>query len=457
MERFTSTSNMIDKATLAIGPLEPWEREVLEKSSYDFGRSCFSIADMKQTTIERTIKWLKLSAEGGYGIGMMCYASILYGLNPNIQYMGDESAIWVREYQDDECLEEMGSFDPDGSRSRRFFTRTLLSGSLSKNQDSVLYQSFFRSGLREVHLLPLISKYLVEEKRENVKVDPSPSNITVFNLSDISQIAFSDTSSITHLTVLVTRDNQYMCFLPFLFSLLPNLKELRLEGTESVEREKIDLSFLQQVDTSKLNRLDIFACSFDSLSPLSLCDLSSLHTLFIFLFRKGNGALNGLSSDITRSLKNLELSICNIEDLSPLSDCDISALETLDVSVNESLSSLSPLRGSDLSSLKHINISSTRISDLSPLCECKGLALEELNLYETHIEDLSPLSLLDLSRLKKPINLERSKVSDLSPLENISYDGVEVDISGTPAMKKMEEEGLRSPQTISKVEVMWQQ
>ena len=74
---------------------------------------------------------------------------------------------------------------------------------------------------------------------------------------------------------------------------------------------------------------------------------------------------------------------------------------------------------------------------------------------ETPIEDLSPLSLLDLSRLTDEIKLEGTKVSDLSPLENISYDGVELYNTDTPAAKKMEEEGLISPQMIGKVKVMW--
>ena len=459
----SSLDNMVEKVISVIGPLEDWESEELKKSSGDFGRTCYDISNMKQSSIPRTMKWLKMSAEDGWEQGILVYGGLLYGLNRDLQYKGDEAAWWVKRVKDKDMVKKVGSFDSDASRARRHLTRLFLSGSLSKNQDSVLYRSFFRSSLREVHLLPLISKYLVgEEKREEKREERENSVKDVKSLVDISLFVFSSSSSFTSMVTIYMRDyNQFLCFLPLLFSLSPNLKRLsldrgRLPFSHSVFPH-IDLSLLQQVNTSKLEKLNISRCSFDSLSPLSLCDLSSLRSLTISQFPKGDGfhPLNGLSSEITRSLKKLTVFDSNLKDISPLSDCDLSSLESLNLHWNGSLSSLSPLRGSDLSSLKYLNLSDTNISDLSPLCECKGLALEELDLHETPIEDLSPLSLLDLSRLKKPIDLQRTKVSDLSPLENISYDGVEVNISDTPAMKKMVEEGLESPQTIGKVKVMW--
>jgi len=504
--------SMIENAVSLMGPLEQWEREELEKCSIDFGRSCYDIANMKQTSNPRIMKWLKMSAEEGYKKGMLVYSGLLHGLNPDLKYKRDEAAWWVKRVKDEKLVKQVGSFDSDGSRGRRHVVRTLLSGSLSKNQDLVIYRSFFRSGLREVHLLPLISKYLVEEKREKserrevANVTVKAEFLEVKSLLDISSIVFSpsSSSSFTSLTINMKYDNQFLCFLPLLFSLLPNLKALFLDGCGY--QPHIDFSFFQQVNTSKLEILVISYCSFDSLSPLSLCDLSSLHSLRIESVpeRDGLQPLNGLSSDITRSLKELKayrtdlkdlspLSDCdlssleelhlsfnvslsdlsplrgsdlsslqslnlwknNISDLSPLSDCDLSSLECLRLAHNRSLSDLSPLRGSDLSSLKSLNLDVSNISDLSPLCECKGLALEDLSLFGTPIEDLSPLSLLDLSRLREPIGLNSTEVSDLSPLENISYDGVEVNICDTPAKKRMEEKGLRSPQTIGKVKVMW--
>jgi len=330
-------------------------------------------------------------------------------------------------------------------------------------------------------MLPLLSKYLVEEKREEEDSRASTA-LRISSLFDISSIVFSSSpSSITSLTINLKCDNHFLCFLPLLFSLSMNLKELYLSGQKHSEAH-IDLSSLQQVNTSKLQILGITYCSFDSLSPLSLCDLSSFYSLIIQLFPQRDRLcpLNGLSSDITRYLKELTVHKSNLEDLSPLSDCDLSSLQDIDISSNQSLpdivplsdcdlsslerleledivhlSDLSPFRGSDLSSLKYLNCVGTSISDLSPLCECKGLALEALDIYYSPIEDLSPLSLLDLSRLNSLINLSYTKVSDLFPLEDISYDGVVVDIMDTPAMEKMEEEGLQSPQTIGKVKVIW--
>jgi len=451
---------MVDKAVSVLGPLEEWERKELQNSSSDFGDTCFNIADMKQTSIPRTMKWLKMSAEEGNDKGMFTYGGLL-GLNPDLEYKRDEAAWWVKRVKDDELVAKVGSVDSDGSQSRRFITRLLLSGSLSKNQDSVLYRSFFCSGLREVHLLPLLSKYLVEEKkREEEKRNESLTllRFSITSLTNISYLIYNNTSYFGDFTFYLSYDNQYMCFLPLLFSLFPNVTSLSVSSTSRSDQKHFDLSVLQQVDTSKLERLGVFNCSYDSLSPLSLCNLSSLHGLAVHGFpdgRDGFHPLNGLSSDITKSLKTLGLTSCHLKDLSPLSGFDLSFLETLNLYGNPDLSSLSPLRGSDLYSLQSLTLDRTNISDLSPLCECKGLALEELQLSDTPIEDLSPLSLLDLSRLKKPIMLEMTKVSDLSPLLNFSYDGVEVDISDTPAEKKMEEDGLKSPQMIGKVMVKW--
>ena len=457
---------MVDKAVSGIGKLEEWEREELQKSSRNFGHACYHIAEIKQTSIQRTMKWLKMSAKEGNQEGALAYHGLLYGLNPDLQYTGDETALWVKTVKQKFLLKKFSSFVREGSRPHRHLIRTLLSGSLSKNQDTALYRSFFGSGLAEGHMFPLISKYLMEEEKredENVHVVRASYYRYVSTLSDISRAILCNTSSIITLKIIMTFDNQFLCFLPLLFSCLPKLKDLTFKKEMSVEPKHVDLSLLQQADTSKLEALDINRCSYTSLSPLSLCDLSSLHTLYVFRFPGNHGidALNGLSSDITRSLKRLTVMCCDLKDISTLSDCDLSSLEGLDLSGNRSLSDLSPLRGSDLSSLKYLNLGFTDISDLSPLCECKGLALEELDLRETAIEDLSTLSLLDLSRLKEPIQVQNSKVSDLSPLENIPYDGVKIWIRDTPIMEAMKERetdpsgtGTESI-TVGKVTVGW--
>jgi len=444
--------NMVEKIRSSMGPLDEWEIEEIENSSGEMGCICYNVAEMKHTSIPRTMKWLNMSAEEGYEEGVLTYAGLLHGLNPDLQYKGDEAAWWVKRVKDEWLLKKVGTFDSDGLRARRHVVRTLFSGSLSKNQDSVLYRSFFGSGLREVHLLPLISKYLVENKGES-KNDGSHGDIE--SLVDITSFVFSDASSVKGLSIYTHSENSFLSFLPLLFYFSPNLRRLDLSYTS--ESTKVDLSLLQQVNTSKLETLQFKGLYFDSLSPLSLCDLSSLHSLIMIDIFDGGSyhPFNGLSSDITRSLKVLTARRSKLRNISPLSGCDLSCLERLNLSYSHSLYDLSPLRGSDLSSLKLLYLSGTDISDLSPLCECKGLAVEEIYLTETLIKDLSHLSLFDFSLLKKPIHLRNSLVSDLSPLANISYDGVEVNIECTPAARKMRDEGLKSPQTIGKVIVMW--
>ena len=396
-------------------------------------------------------------AEAGSEVSMFCYGGLLYGLNPDVEYMVDEAAFWILRGKDEELEGKVGDFDSDGHRARRHLTRLLLSGSLSKNQDSVLYRSFFRSSMREVHLLPLISKYIVEEKREEKTEEESLSwYIPVKSLCDILQIIFHDCSSVFSLRLTLSSNNQFLCFLPLLLSHLPNIRELRFQSF-SGSGYNIDFSLMQQTDISKLEGICLEKCSFDSLSPLSLCDLSSLHVLGVDYYPcvEENSPLNGLSSDITRFLRKYFVTHCDLKDLSPLSDCDLSSLEELDLSDNQYLSDLSPLRYSDFSCLKSLNLSRTNISDFSPLSTCKGLAPEELDFHSTSIEDLSPLSDLNLFRLRKAVDLSYTKVSDLSPLMNVSNDFVVVDIRNTPAAKRLAEQGLTSPHTIGKVKVWW--
>ena len=444
--------------------LDDWERDILLTHYFSFDVACFEAAK-KQTTIPRAIKWLQLGAEEGHIYATLIYASLLQGVYPGLQYKGDEAAYWLKQGEQIDIISSgyfklnIFSFDPNGSRARRFLTRLLLSGSLSKNQDSVLSRSFFRSGLREVHLLPLILKFLPKEEIDGSRLLIFERETIDFNrLTVLPLIIFQGTSYTKSLTLSLEADNQYICYLSIFFSRCPNLKMLKF-NSHVHPTPSVDLSYLQQADTSKLESLVLSRVRYQSLSSLSLCNFSSFHTLCISNYHishlDGLHPLNGLSSDISRSLKTLQVNHSDIKDLSPLSDCDLSSLEELLLYNNRSLSDLSALRGSDLSSLKYLNLQCTSVSDLSPLCECKGLALEKITLSCASIIDLSSLSLLDLSCLKACIYLDYTKVSDLSPLENISYEGVEVYIPSTPAANKMKEEGLKSPQTIGKVTVKW--
>ena len=488
------TQSNIEDVLSVVGPLECWERVQLEDGLErgSFIKECFSVAE-KQTTISRTRKWISFCAESGYRDACIVYAAMLYGLNPTLKHKGDEASLWLHHASDvDDEKQTMRkqvknktdlTFSSSGSRARRFLTRLLLSGSLSKNQDSVLYQSFFRSGLREVHLLPLISKYLVEDRLHPIESHHGSDKL-VSSLVHISDIVLSDCSSIVSLSLIIHTDDQFLCFLPLILSHLPNLYELNISSKTTTTPPKINLSILHEVDTSNISSLNITCCLYDSLSPLS--DIPSLETLSISRFPKHVRfhPLLGLPLSISHSLKHLYISYCELQDISPLSEYDLSSLETLDLKCVSPLSDLSPLRGSDLSSLLYLSIEDSNISDLSPLSECKGFAPESLSLVSNLIEDLSPLSLLDLSRLTTPIKLcktkvsdlsslslfdlsrlishiklRRTKVSDLSPLENISYDGIEVDIRGTPASDTLQtalgNNNMNKPHFIGKVKVIY--
>ena len=446
-----SNEHVKDLVSSIVGELEEREQLFLDESEIEIGRAPFKLAEMQRST-SRTLKWLRVGAEIGDKDAMASYAALLYGLNTDVELKGDEVAFWLSR------LKGFGAFDASGHRARRHLTRLLLSGSLSKNQDSVLYRSFFRSNTREVHLLPFISKYLVVEKKEEeeVRVDESDTAGSG-SLLDIPNIIFNDTSSINTFSMGLIQDNQYISFLPLHLSQLPNLKNLHIMSGYGIEAKYFDLSQLQSANISHVDFLLFFNSYYDSLSPLSLCDLS-LKTLRIISFPGGKGLhpLNGISSDITRSLKELEVSGNDISDLSYLSGCDISSLEELHLSSNQSLSDISALRGSNMFSLNVLNLYNSNVSDLSPLCDCEGLSPRRIHLNSCPVEDVTPLSRLPYSGRACSLILKNSKVSDLSPLENISSEGVFVDAYQTPFAQRMNEEGFSSPLLIGKVTVNWE-
>jgi hypothetical protein len=102
----------------------------------------------------------------------------------------------------------------------------------------------------------------------------------------------------------------------------------------------------------------------------------------------------------------LDLSGTKITDISPVAGAP---LAVLNVSLNEGLSDLSPIRGLALTEL---NISATSVADLAPLHEMH--TLETLVMAGSKVTDLSALSALRL----KSLNFQSCPISDLSPLRN---------------------------------------
>lgn len=475
-----------------VGVVEEWEQKILHdlRDPTQLGKQCLNIAEL-QTSFHRVMQWVQLGVWADCEHSIVLYTALVYASTPDIEYKVDEVALMLSRVKDKRLLRESGAFDPHFFHARRGIVRTLLSGSLKKNNQSHLYTSFFRSSMTETHLLPLISKYLVPIKREvshSHHYNTTPTHLYMSGWRDISRLfLLNDLSRVSCLSIPMKTNNYMMCFLPLFLSHCPALKRIIFElpyvPRGSPKTFEVDLSLLTRVDTSKLEQLMFSNCSALSLSPLSHCDLSSLQSLILGFGSPSTfslQSLEGLTNRNTSALEKLELSCLRLNDisalsscnlshlkklqffqcrdlsnLSPLSDRDLPSLEVLSLNGCRSLTDLSPLRGKDLSSLKHLHLQCTNVSDLSPLCESKAFAPHTLNLHSTPIDDLSSLSQLDLSQLTSVLVMCNTQVLDLSPLETIPYPGVVLDIRSTPAAIRFVEEGLKSPQTIGNVKVQF--
>ena len=135
----------------------------------DFGRPCYDIAHTKQTCTPRTMKWLKMSAEEGCEDGVITYAGLLHGSNPDLQH-------------------------------------------------------------REMKQLGLLSKYLVKRRQRKILSRTSTLVPILSSLMEIAYHVFSPSSFTASLSVFHTFHNQCLCFLPLLFSLFLNFKQLTLSN-----------------------------------------------------------------------------------------------------------------------------------------------------------------------------------------------------------------------------------
>ena len=445
-----------------VGDLEEWERKHLLLSYNPSPGYKSRYLAASQTTIPRTLKWLQVGAEEGDERADVMRKALIYGLSPNLEYKRDEFALGIinRKTANDLAFPQSVRCRSEATRG---LVRTLLSGSLSKNRESALYRSFFCSSMRETRLLPLISNYIVPKMR----AEPSRYSRHEISLTliEICNVFFTCGTQVgLQLCIYGGAEGTFISpFLPVLLSFVPSLIELEVYGDDRYGKDDyglitlptIDLSILLEVDTSKVARLALHECSILSLSPLSLCDLSSLDTLEIGRDIPINGliSLEGLTRSNMKSLISLRLSCPDLIDISALSDCDLSSLESLYFDDCSSLSDISPLRGLDLSSLEYLSLSGTRVTDLSPLCECRGFAPITMS-PSFYLQDLTHFSMIDFSRwsdTNSPLLLP--SVLDLSPLENIRYVGVRVSIRG-PLVRTLKENSTTFPFRIGKVEVV---
>lgn len=286
--------------------------------------------------------------------------------------------------------------------THRFLSTTLLFGSLVKNQDSVLHRSFFRSSIREVQLLPIIASYLSpkdENKKKHVNEEETEdkedveekerereTEMNITGLEDLCRYLLLDLSHIqkVNFSMQYRPTNYLTAFYPLLVSRLPPL--LSLTFTHQGESDGIlDLSWLSKLDTSKLERLELKGHNTPSLEWMSGLDLSNLKFL---------------------SLSHMDDTL-----LSHLSACDFSKLKELNLWL--------------------------KMPSFSHLSKWKNFSPSKMTFTNCEIEDLSALSLLDLSQLDGPLNLTRNKLSDLEPLREVK-DEIEILIFGNDeAVKKL--------------------
>ena len=158
---------------------------------------------------------------------------------------------------------------PEGCLSPSFYVKTLLCGSLNKNQDSVLHRSFFRSPMREVHLLPIIAAYLTPDLGKYLTA-ASFSSRRIRSIPQLCSGILEGVSTLHELEVeLGGYDGSFGATLfPLFFSRIPYLETLVLHCYGCMSGSMIDLSFLSYLDTSRLKEVRISLPVFDSHDPL---------------------------------------------------------------------------------------------------------------------------------------------------------------------------------------------
>ena len=440
-----SNDRLNELASSLVGDVLEWEQRRIDslKGKAGLVEVLLDMAE-EQTSLSRSLLWLQVAFEAGDSYCKMIYLVISYHYYREKEiYKADEMSMLWRRIKETSELKYIFDFDSNGSRAYRCFIRTLLSGSFNRNQHSSLYTSFFQSKLCEVHLLPIVARYIVGEKanEKGMKEERNKSNATSLPVSYtfggpyhkqdtlylIRNLLLSDFSDITLLDFNAGKYMNLSLLLPLFLHQFPNVTTLKCVGPQlysSDELVSIDLSLFKLVDMSKIEYLYIGRFKIQSLSPLSLSSLSlshvsSLRELHIGfspsdpdtptpLNVEGLVSLDGLNLIHTASLHLLSVTCPDLIDISSLSLCDLSSLHSL----------------------------------CFPSC--------------SSLSDFSPLSRLTLSVSNVSINLDGTALSDISPFESLCHEGVVVvSVRDTPVSKRMKEEGLKSPHCIGKVQLIF--
>ena len=307
---------------------------------YDDPAKGYIILASRQDTVERASKYLRLGMKAGSrssSIADYCEAALLYEMT-DTQYKRDEAIYRVRE----SSSKAVNSSYPNHCLPPSFYLRTLLCGSLNKNQDSVLHQSFFRSPIREVQLLPIIARYLSPDLGEDFGVLKVRNRLYVSSLMSLCDIFIIDTSDLQSIEIDFERtgyDNLPL-FAPLLFSKAPPLVSLSLSLSKHSSTQDLG-QYFRNTDTSRLQHLTLCNVEFNSFSSLSSVDFSSLEDLTIKKCKLPS--LSPLSAWKGLSPTSLTVAECGLEDISHLSQIDLSRIQTPIIFISNRLKDVSSL------------------------------------------------------------------------------------------------------------------
>ena len=440
------------------------ESQILSKKNRKPLRSYFSIGwyYISQCDYDLAEKWLWYCCYKGHKHAGMLLSILRYGNRARGEWERDESGLClfsIRHHPEEKNREEVDMFcdmmDPTGTRAYRSILRILLQGSFDRNRSTSIYRSFFQSNLREIHLLSLITNFLIsppikdkmtetsppieqdmiktsrpikqeiieneveEEYKTEVDIPSSHVQVKISRLSDILSLLHPSYSSTVSLSITITSPIGFnlSSLLP-LSPCFPSISHLCIRprydrGSTSHD----DFFFLSQFTSSGLRSLEV-----DSFGQISFFDLSpflSIKAPSLSSLRFTNGGdlprLDAISH-LSHTLTDLYLN-CRLLSLSPLSQSHFPLLETLVLRpISDTLQTLDGLTEQNTQSLKHLTIIMNEGKlDISSLSHLSLSNLSSLSLSLHNVSDLSPLLHCDFSLLEH-LSISSMKVSDISPL-----------------------------------------
>lgn len=387
---------------------------------------------------ERAIEWLRECVRVGYKPAVLPLVRILYGQ--------EKSGMEERDFScflrvSNEMCHRGGGNGYLLLGARRYIVRFLLSGFLSKNQSSPLYQSFFRSPMAEVHLFSLISVFLTGRPMKCAFADSFPNKVqftveekeNVYNIDSIGRLVTFDCSNLKHLGVEVrewknNRMRSISPYLPLLSS--PSLSSLSLSFS-SRDKEQDILSCFRALSLSRGGFLSLESLQVDSVGKrkeLNHIEITSIlrdintETMKRFSWSSLNLSLSSFPLIDWTNLEVLSFSSLSLGSISFLSHCNLPSLCELNLggfypprSHLHGLKNLEGLTRENTRNLKKLLIAANHLTDISALSSCDLSHLEELRFFCLSLSDISPLSLCNFSSITKLI-FSCDSLEDLSPL-----------------------------------------